>query len=181
MHYKLTTLLLFLISIHLTSQTSIIKGTVRDATNNETIPFANIYLDQLQIGVATDLDGNYQLTKLKPGLYNITCSFIGYETKSFAEVIVNPNKPTILDIQLVTSSMSLDVVEIKASPFQKSEESPVSKRSINASEIYRNPGGNRDISKVIQSLPGVASTVSFRNDIIIRGGAPNETDFIWMV
>ena len=177
MHYKLTTLLLFLISIHLTSQTSIIKGTVRDATNNETIPFANIYLDQLQIGVATDLDGNYQLTKLKPGLYNITCSFIGYETKSFAEVIVNPNKPTILDIQLVTSSMSLDVVEIKASPFQKSEESPVSKRSINASEIYRNPGGNRDISKVIQSLPGVASTVSFRNDIIIRGGAPNENRF----
>ena len=63
---------------------------------------------------------------------------------------------------------SLDVVEITASPFQKSEESPVSKRSINATEIYRNPGGNRDISKVITSLPGVASTVSFRNDIIIN-------------
>ena len=82
-----------------------------------------------------------------------------------------------MDIKLIESSTSLDVVEITASPFQKSEESPVSKRSINATEIYRNPGGNRDISKVITSLPGVASTVSFRNDIIIRGGAPNENRF----
>ena len=77
--------------------------------------------------------------------------------------------------------LHLDVVEITASPFQKSEESPVSKRRINATEIYRNPGGNRDISKVITSLPGVASTVSFRNDIIIRGGLLMKIDFIWMV
>tara|TARA_B110000027_G_scaffold34657_1_gene38317 strand:+ start:3 stop:2219 length:2217 start_codon:yes stop_codon:yes gene_type:complete len=114
---------------------------------------------------------------MKPGLYTIKCSFVGYESKTFAEINVNPNKPTILDIKLIESSTSLDVVEITASPFQKSEESPVSKRSISATEIYRNPGGNRDISKVIQSLPGVASTVSFRNDIIIRGGAPNENRF----
>ena len=114
---------------------------------------------------------------MKPGLYTIKCSFVGYESKTFAEINVNPNKPTILNINLIESSTSLDVVEITASPFQKSEESPVSKRSISATEIYRNPGGNRDISKVIQSLPGVASTVSFRNDIIIRGGAPNENRF----
>ena len=41
----------------------------------------------------------------------------------------------------------------------------------------RNPGGNRDISRAIRSLPGVASPPSFRNDIIIRGGAPNENRF----
>ena len=46
-------------------------------------------------------------------------------------------------------------------------ESPLSMRSINATEIYRNPGGNRDISKVIQSLPGVGTTISFRNDIVL--------------
>ncbi|HAE29626.1 MAG TPA: ferric aerobactin receptor, partial [Flavobacteriales bacterium] len=41
----------------------------------------------------------------------------------------------------------------------------------------RFPGGNRDISKVIQALPGASPTVAFRNDIIIRGGAPNENRF----
>ena len=159
------------------SQTSIIKGKVTDKINNEPIPFANIYLEQTQTGVATDFDGLYELKNINPGQYNLTISFVGYQTRTISEIIVNPNKPTIIDIQLNISSTSLDEIEIKSSPFQKTEESPVSKRSINASEIYRNPGGNRDISRVIQSLPGVASTVSFRNDIIIRGGAPNENRF----
>jgi len=159
------------------SQSGVLKGYVKDATSNEEIPFANVFVVQLNSGVATDFDGFFEFKDLKPGLYTIKCSFVGYESKTFAEINVNPNKPTILNIKLIESSTSLDVVEITASPFQKSEESPVSKRSISATEIYRNPGGNRDISKVIQSLPGVASTVSFRNDIIIRGGAPNENRF----
>ena len=173
----LTTLLFSFLFTQVISQSGVIKGTITDGTNNETIPFANIYIEQTQSGVASDLDGNYIVSNIKPGIYNIIYSFVGYQSKSIAEVIVNPNKPTVLDVQLLSSSISLDEVEIKASPFQKSFESPVSKRSINATEIYRNPGGNRDISKVIQSLPGVASSASFRNDIIIRGGAPNENRF----
>jgi hypothetical protein len=50
---------------------------------------------------------------------------------------------------------------------------------INTEEIRSNPGGNFDISKVVQTLPGVGGggtggTAAFRNDIVIRGGAPNE-------
>ena len=173
----LTSVVFIVCFLSLTGQSGVIKGAVTDATNNETIPFANVFIEQIKSGVATDFDGNYKIENLKPGVYNITYSFVGYNTKSVAEVIVNPNKPTVLDIQLISSSTSLEEVEITASPFQKSFESPVSKRSINATEIYRNPGGNRDISKVIQSLPGVSSSASFRNDIVIRGGAPNENRF----
>ena len=57
------------------------------------------------------------------------------------------------------------------------EEAPVSLRRIGTNEIKRNPGGGRDISKAIRSLPGVAAIPSFRNDIVIRGGAPNENRF----
>jgi hypothetical protein len=177
MRYLVLLITLFAIFNISYSQSGVLKGYVKDATSNEEIPFANVFVEQLNSGIATDFDGFFEFKELKPGLYTIKCSFVGYESKTFAEINVNPNKPTILNIKLIESSTSLDVVEITASPFQKSEESPVSKRSISATEIYRNPGGNRDISKVIQSLPGVASTVSFRNDIIIRGGAPNENRF----
>ena len=68
-------------------------------------------------------------------------------------------------------------MNIDNSSFNKTEESPTSLRTINASEILRSPGGNRDISKVIANLPGVSSSPSFRNDIVIRGGAPNENRF----
>jgi hypothetical protein len=46
-----------------------------------------------------------------------------------------------------------------------------------SSEIQRNPGSDNDVSKVIRTLPGVTSISSFRNDLIIRGGAPNENRF----
>jgi hypothetical protein len=50
-------------------------------------------------------------------------------------------------------------------------------RSITIGEIEKSPGANRDISKVIQSFPGVQSTPAFRNDVIIRGGGPSESRF----
>ncbi len=56
-------------------------------------------------------------------------------------------------------------------------ETPLSVQRLTTEEIKTNPGGNFDISRVIQALPGVggtAGTAGFRNDIIIRGGAPNE-------
>ena len=59
-------------------------------------------------------------------------------------------------------------------------ESPISIQRLTTEDIRANPGGNFDISKVIQSLPGVgggASGGSFRNDIIIRGGSPSENVF----
>ena len=169
--------LLFILSSHLLGQSGTLKGRVAEKINNKPIPFANIFIPELSVGVSSDFEGNYSIENIKPGIYNINFSFIGFETYTASEIIVNSNKPTIINAKLTESSTSLEEVEVKASPFGKSEESPVSKRNISATEIFRNPGGNRDISKVIQSLPGVASTVSFRNDIIIRGGAPNENRF----
>ncbi|NQY10653.1 MAG: TonB-dependent receptor, partial [Flavobacteriales bacterium] len=150
---------------------------VLNISNNEPIAFATVYIDSTNNGTTSDIDGNYKLDNLDPGTYNIACSFVGFEKKVFYEVIVSNVKPTNIDFSLTEKSLSLDEIVITPTLFNKTEESPVSMRTINASEIYRNPGGNRDISKVIQILPGVGSSASFRNDIIVRGGAPNENRF----
>jgi outer membrane receptor for ferrienterochelin and colicin len=68
------------------------------------------------------------------------------------------------------TDIEIEEVVVKASPFRKKEESPLSLQRIGIEQIEKNPGGNRDVSRVIQSLPGVASSVSFRNDVIVRGG-----------
>jgi len=171
------TLILLIIYLSAFSQKGIIKGKVFNAFNNEPLPFVNVAIQGTAIGIISDENGNYQLTNIQSGLYNISASFIGYETKTVFEVAVTNSKPAIVDFALVQSTTNLNVVEVKSSPFIKKEESPVSLRTIGESEISRNPGGNRDISKVLQSLPGVSPTVSFRNDIIIRGGSPNENRF----
>jgi TonB dependent receptor-like, beta-barrel/Carboxypeptidase regulatory-like domain/TonB-dependent Receptor Plug Domain len=166
-----------ILSSGLFAQSAVIKGRVFNSINNEAVPFANIVLDSLQYGATSDMDGNYRIENLKPGTYNLICSFVGFKKAVFYEVMLSPAKPTVLDIPLVQESETLAEVEIKSSQFAKREESPLSLRTINATEVYRSPGGNRDISKVIQILPGVGSTLSFRNDIIVRGGAPNENRF----
>jgi hypothetical protein len=71
----------------------------------------------------------------------------------------------------------IDEVTVTASPFRKTEESPVSLKTIGIAEIEKSPGANRDISQVIKSFAGVLSSPSFRNDIIIRGGGPSESRF----
>ena len=170
-------ILLVLGSFSLKGQTAIIKGSVVDAKNNEGISFVNVFIQNTTIGTTTDLEGNFVLSALEPGLYNLEASFIGYSSSTIFEVEVFINRPTTIKFELDENTAQLNEVVVKANPFRKVEETPLSIRTIGVNEIQRYPGGNRDISKVIQSLPGVASSVSFRNDIIIRGGSPAENRF----
>ncbi|MFT5969984.1 MAG: hypothetical protein ACI8ZO_000489, partial [Flavobacteriales bacterium] len=137
----------------------------------------NIVLVDQQIGGVSDIDGLFRIEEIPPGVYDVSCSFIGFESVYLQGIRINTSKPTSLEIKMFESTTTLEEVNLSTNPFTRSKESPVSLKNINASEIYRNPGGNRDISKVIQILPGVGSSASFRNDIIVRGGAPNENRF----
>lgn len=166
-----------LMSFTVLGQQGKIKGQISNSINNSPVPFANIGIEGTATATVSDVNGNYLLSGLNPGLYNISVSCVGFRRKRIFEVEVSATSATVLDIAMDEVADSLKEVVVTASPFNKTEESPVSLKTIGSSEIDRNPGGNRDISKVVQSLPGVASTVSFRNDIIIRGGAPNENRF----
>jgi len=178
MNKLLLTLILFLFSItSILAQSGIIQGRVFDPINNDPIPFANVVIQGTTNGATTDLEGNYKIENLEPGAYNISVSYVGYQSKTVFEIQVTNSRTANIDIEMEENSTDLETVVVTASPFTKSEESPVSLRSIGVDEIKRNPGGNRDISKAIQSLPGVASTASFRNDILIRGGSPAENSF----
>jgi hypothetical protein len=178
--YKLR-ILYALIAIALSSsicaQTGTITGRVFDKINNEPLPFTNVVIDGTTIGATTDLDGNYTLS-VEPGLYNITASFLGYKNFTEYEIQVSLSRPAVINFGLDQNNQTLGEVEVSAQDrFQRKAESPVSVSTLGINEIQRNPGGNQDISLVIQSLPGVASSPNFRNDIIIRGGAPNENSF----
>lgn len=159
------------------SQQGTIKGRVFDESNNEAIPFANIIVFGTTIGSSSDLDGNFIFTGLEPGFVKLAISAVGYELKVTEDFQVTNAKTFFIDIAMKPKEFELQEVVVKASPFTRTEESPVSLRTLQISEIEKNPGGNRDISRVIQILPGVASTPAFRNDVIVRGGGGNENVF----
>jgi hypothetical protein len=179
MNPKLLIILILIISLPFSifSQQGSIKGRIFDETNNEPIPFANIIVFGTTIGSSSDLDGNYIFTGLKPGFVKIAVSAVGYEVKVTEDFQVTNAKTFFIDIPMKPKEFELQEVVIKASPFSRIEESPLSLRTLQISEIEKNPGGNRDISRVIQILPGVSSTPAFRNDVIVRGGGGNENVF----
>ncbi|QTN38452.1 TonB-dependent receptor [Cryomorphaceae bacterium] len=165
-----------LVAFAVGAQNAVIRGQVVDAKNNEPLPFANVIAQGTQFGTTTDIDGNFEL-RVDAGLYNLEISFIGYRTKIEPEIQASPASPAQITVKLDEDATQLAEVEVVANPFEKDAESPVSVQNLGVNEIRRSPGGNQDISRVIQNLPGVASTVSFRNDLIVRGGAPNENRF----
>lgn len=176
---KLLIFAFFVIPIGLFCQNGQIKGRVSSGLTNEPLEFATVQIPEISRGAYTDSAGNFLFDGLEPGLYNVKVSYTGYKPQSKFEIQVTNSRPSVVDIQMELEETMVEAVTIVASPFNKTAESPVSIRTIGVNEIQRNPGGNRDISRVIQSLPGVASSVGFRNDIIIRGGAPNENRFFW--
>jgi hypothetical protein len=123
------------------------------------------------------MDGNFVLTGLTPGFVRVEASFVGYRRAVSSEVEVSAASTNSVEIQMEEQKEQIEEVTVTASPFRKTEESPVSLRSIGIGEIEKSPGANRDISKVIQSFPGVQSTPAYRNDVIIRGGGPSESKF----
>jgi len=167
----------FLVSVSLLAQSGVIRGRVYDKKNNEPLPFVNVIVVNQSIGAATDLDGNFLITGVEPGFYILMASFIGYKIAYSAEIQVNNARSAFVEIGMEQQAIEFQQVEVRPSEFLKKIDAPISVQKIILSDIEKAPGANRDISKVIQSFPGVGSTVSYRNDVIVRGGGPNESRF----
>ena len=172
-------ILLFLgLSVISPAQTGSIKGRAFNAKNNDPLPFTNIIISGTNIGSASDIDGYFLFTGLKPGYVKLQATSIGFENVITDEILITNAKQAYEDIPMTEKVFQIEGVVVNSKLFKRVEESPVSLRSIGIAQIEKSPGGNRDISKVIQSLPGVSSSVAYRNDVIVRGGGPSENRFM---
>ena len=176
MRYLFLFLVLFLNSF-VFGQTGKVTGRVYNSLTNEAVPFARIQIVGLQKGAISAEDGKFEIKEIQPGVYSFKASSAGFEDEVINEITVTNSRTVELNFPMDVLVQEQQEVVIKAKVFSKKAESPVSLRTLNATEIERLPGAGRDVSKVLQALPGVASRATFRNDIIIRGGAPGENKF----
>ena len=151
-------------------------GRVLDQQTQLPIQGVTVILDGTSMGMATDQEGYFTFKDIPTRTYNLTVSHLGYQSQTIFNIIVKTYGTPPLQILLEESSNELDEVVVFQSPFRTSVETPLSTQTFSAVEIETYPGGNNDITKVIQSMPGISPSIGgFRNDIIIRGGAPNES------
>lgn len=170
-------LLLGLLTTVSAQPTHRIKGTVIDKASRQPLEFINVLVLGLGRGGVTDAEGHFNIGEVPPGIYRLQASAVGYKTILTPEYIVSTKDLTI-QIETEENLTELEGVTVTASPFRRDAESPVGLRIIGLQEIEKSPGANRDISRIVQSYPGVAfSPAGYRNDLIVRGGSPSENRF----
>ena len=154
-----------------------VKGTVIDKSSRQPLEFINVMIVGLNKGGVTNAEGKFSIEQVPPGIYRLQASAIGYKTVTTPEYILS-TRDLHIQIEMEENQTELEGVTITASPFHRDIESPVSLRIIGLQEIEKSPGANRDISRIVQSYPGVAfSPIGYRNDLIVRGGSPSENRF----
>lgn len=156
--------------------TGVVTGLCRDANTKEPLEFVQVVVEEGLAVTATAQDGTFQVA-IARGSYSLKATLLGYEPFLLAEVFVMPSDTVRLTLDMIPGSGAFQEVIVEAAPFKRGIDVPSSMRSLGANEIQRNPGSDNDVSKVIRTLPGVTATSAFRNDLIIRGGAPNENRF----
>lgn len=175
--YLLLTLLFFSLgSTAIIAQTSL-YGKVIDKELGEAIIGANVVLKKngvFETGSDTDFDGNYSITNLDPGTYDVEVSYVGFPTQRITDVIVAAGKGTRLDVELESEGVELDlkiVVTGYKVPLIDVDNTSTG-GFVTAEQIQRLPSKN--INAIVANVAGTSSADE-GDDITIKGSRSNAT------
>ncbi len=151
-----------------------IRGKIIDREVQTPVRDALIKILDTEYKAGSDEFGEFEFTNLKFGTYRIEVVCLGYASVVKTDIAVSSNKPLFILIELETSAITTSTIEVEASYFQKNSNENISSMNLDYEEVRRAPGAAEDISRVLQSAPGVSVGNDQRNDLIVRGGSPSE-------
>lgn len=152
----------------------VIRGKVIDEETHSPVEGAIIELLGTSDKSNTNSMGEFVFEGLEFDSYQIKVTSIGYNPQIKSDLILYASKPLNLIIVLSPQGITTEQIDVEASFFQQSSDVNISSLNLDYEEIRRAPGATEDISRMLQSAPGVAIGNDQRNDIIIRGGSPSE-------
>jgi len=154
--------------------TGTISGKVVDATTGETIIGANIIVEGLTLGAASDLDGNYTIKNIPKGKINLVVTFISYTKTTIKDVVVEPGKTLTLNISLKSEAIEIggEVLVIgevsnqyEAALLNQRKKSIQISDGLSAEQIKRSTDGTT--AETLRRVPGL--TLMDNKYIFIRG------------
>ena len=152
---------------------AVIRGTIIDAKNGESLPGVTVMAKGTYYGAATNINGNYRIAEIKDGTYNIEVKLIGYQPILQTGVKVEENDTLTLDYALTESALAVpDIVVVGEAPLMDIEQTS-SKTTLNSTQIDQLVV--EDVTDLIKNQAGV---VAIGNDIHIRGGRSYENSYL---
>ena len=146
--------------------TGSVSGRVIDETGAPLVG-ATVYLQGSQTGAATDMDGRFSILQVPVGTYNLVVSFVGFTSQTLFNVNVKSVGNPDFNFKLAPDIAALGgvIVTPDKNVVTRPLETPLSTQTLTSVELATYPGGNNDVVRVAQSLPGISpSPGGFRND-----------------
>lgn len=173
---KLLLLFAFICSIQILQGQTSLAGVVSDLETSETLIAANVALYRngvFQTGTQTDFDGNYNISNLDPGTYDVEVSYVGYTTQRVSGVLLRAGQANMVNVQL-SVGVALDAVVVTEYKVPLIEQdNTTSGASITSEQIKKMP--LKDISGLASLTAGVSSVDG--GAISVRGSRENATDY----
>lgn len=151
-----------------------IKGKVIDAETQNAIEDAVVELLNSYKKTGTDVKGEFFFDNLNLDSYQIKLSALGYNSVIKSDLVLYADKPLEIIIRLSPKGIVTDKIDVEANFFEQSSNINLSSVNLDYEEIRRAPGATEDISRMLQTAPGISIGNDQRNDIIVRGGSPSE-------
>ncbi len=153
-----------------------IRGYISDVGTGESLPYANVVIPSLNIGVASNSEGYFVLPNIPIGICTLKVSYIGFHTKEY--IFVNEiQKSQLIRIKLKSTSINMNSVEVVANKYEimDATSGDVSQITLSTKELKFLPSlGETDIFHSLKLLPGISNVGDGKGGLYIRGGTPNQ-------
>ena len=152
-----------------------VKGKVVDIETGEPLIGAAVVVEQIipKMGTTTNENGGFILETVPLGRWDISISYVGYETAVVPQIMITSGKETVLEIGLkerISEMAEVVVRSDKSRPLNSM--ASISARSFSVEETRRYAGGIDDPARLVSAFSGVTTGNIQDNSIIVRGNAP---------
>ena len=158
----------------LVAQTGKISGKIIDRKTGETLPGASVLIEGTVQGASSDFDGNYIITSVKPGKYNVICKYVSYANKLIKDIDVLAGETTVVNFSMeepqgdtlgeVTITATLNKENVNTLFVMQKNNASVSD-GVSAETIKKTP--DRNTSDVLKRVSG--ASIQDNKFAIIRG------------
>ncbi|MGM9507933.1 TonB-dependent receptor [Larkinella sp. GY13] len=148
-----------------------LKGEVTDRLSTEALPSAHVSVDDGRTIIPTNRYGSFTL-RLTPGSHDLRITYMGYAPQRLS---IHVRKDTSLQIALAPLIRELDAVNV--SGITTVQDVIPGRVTLNVAQIKNQPalGGEADVLKALQYLPGVSAPVEGTSNLSVRGGSYDQT------
>jgi len=154
-----------------------LSGTVLSSPANQ--PLSKVKVCVNERCSTSDDKGLFRISDLRAGLYQLVATPAGQPALPGAQVDIRAGVEVKVDVVVPAVEAVQQTLTVSEAAFVAPEEVKNSGFLVRGQEIYKTAGSLQDVTRYVQTLPGVViGSNDFRNDIIVRGGSPLENLFV---